>query len=63
MANGDDPLDVIKATQASVIHAMRDVINALKEPGVSGLTWDQIEYLLNKFEEKQPTVFIQKGDQ
>ena len=61
MANSDDPEAIIKASQVSVIKAMRKVIREIKEDTKApGLTWEQIDYLLEGFEKKDATVIYQE---
>lgn len=63
MANSDDPKEIIMASQRSIIRAMKDVVNGLREEtmkGLPGMTWEQIEYLLDSFEKKEPEIIIQK---
>lgn len=63
MANSDDPEGIIAAAQHSVIFAMQGVIAGLqKESGAPGLTWDQLNYLLNGFMNKKPIVIHQDGE-
>jgi hypothetical protein len=63
MANADDPKDIISASQRSVVKLLRDIISEVKESsGQPGLTWSQIDYLLDMAEKKEPTVVFQKGE-
>ncbi len=60
MADASKPEEIIKATQASVIKAIQEVITGLKEEvKAPGLTWEQIEYILQGFADKQPTIIKQ----
>lgn len=66
MANSDDPEGMIMATQRSIIAAMRQVIEGLKEDLSKdgkkcppGLTWEQIDYLLEGFKNKKPEIIYQ----
>lgn len=63
MANANDPLDIIKATQLSVVNAIIDLVAELeKETNQPGLTWEQLNYMLVVFRDKQPEVFMQKDE-
>ncbi len=63
MARADAPEEIVRATQRSVIQAMQDLVNDLKvQQQAPGLTWEQIEYLFEKFKDKQPKIFIQDGE-
>lgn len=63
MAHADDLEAIIAATQRSVIFAIKGVIAdtraEMKEPG---LTWQQIDFILDHFEKKQPTIVFQKEE-
>lgn len=69
MADSKNPLSIIKATQRSVIKAMRDIVDEVKrtyeETGdkLPGLTFEQIYYLFDAYENKDPKVFFQKEEQ
>lgn len=61
MANGDDPEEIILATQRSLIRAIKEILVDLrKETDMPGLTWEQLDYFLTKFGDKKPTVITQK---
>lgn len=62
MAQADKPEEIIAATQRSLVNAMLGVLEDLKADSrinQPGLTWEQIEYFLNGFKEKVPTVIRQ----
>lgn len=62
MANGDNPEEIILATQRSVMTALKNVvINIRKDTKQPGLTWEQLDYLFDSFEKKQPEIIIQRG--
>lgn len=66
MAHADKPEEIIQATQKSLISAMRTAIQDLKttvEIKQPGLTWEQIEYFLDRFEKKAPKIFFQEKPQ
>lgn len=61
MANSDDPVEIIKATQRSVVAAIKGVVAETKAAcGGPGLTWPQIEFLLSEFEKKEPKIIFQE---
>lgn len=58
VANADNPEQIIRATQESLIDGMIGFINGLKKDlNQPGLTWEQIEYVLKKWRDKKPQVF------
>lgn len=61
MAHADDPNSLIDATQRSFVKSMRGIIEDVRKmsPGVPGLTWDQLEYLIAQMEKKKPHVIHQ----
>ena len=65
MANADNPEEIIAATQRSLVDALKEVIADLQKlpnyQGVPGLTWGQIDYLLEGFRNKMPKVIHQQG--
>lgn len=68
VAHADDPEGLIMACQRSIIAAMRQVIEGLKEDfkegkkSPPGLTWEQIDYLLEGFKNKKAEVFYQSDE-
>jgi hypothetical protein len=60
MADADNLEDVIEASKNSVLDAIACVISdCRKHVKQSGLTWDQIDFLLAGFREKKAVVIIQ----
>lgn len=60
MANADNPEGLIKATQKALLKAMTDVFSDVKkESQMPGMTWEQIEYFLDKFEKKEVEIIFQ----
>ena len=60
MANAGDTRGIIKAAQISVLKSMKDVIEHMKtEVGGPGLTWVQLDFLIEEFKKKEPTVVEQ----
>jgi hypothetical protein len=56
IAHTNNPEEMIISTQRSLIKSMRGVIHGLKssfENKTPGMTWEQIDYFLDKFEEKK----------
>lgn len=63
MAFAGDTEGIIAASQRSVIKAMREVITGLKgDTKAPGLTWEQIEFLLDGFEKKKAEIIFQDGE-
>lgn len=63
MANADDPDEIIKATQAAVMTALIGLIAGLKKDmGGQGPTWESLEYLLEEFAKKKPTIIKQEHE-
>ncbi len=63
MAYAEDTEEVIKATQRAVVSAMQKVIADMKgDIKAPGLTWEQIEYFLEEFKKKEPTVIHQEHE-
>lgn len=57
MAATDDLVETIKVTQRSVIASMKDILKGFKEDiGGPGLTWEQLNYFLDEFAKKEPTI-------
>lgn len=64
MAHADNPTEIIKSTQMALIASMRDILGHIKkDTGAPGITWDQLEFLLKQFEQKEPTIIYQEHDQ
>lgn len=62
-ANSDDPEGIIEASKVAFIKAMRDVITGLKgETKAPGLTWEQLEFILDGFENKKAIVIHQEHE-
>lgn len=65
MANADSPEEIIAATQRSVIDAIKLAVEDLQKSeimaGCPGLTWSQVDYILDQFRNKMPTVIHQAG--
>jgi hypothetical protein len=60
MANGNDPEDIISAANKALVKAMRNAIVGMKEDiNQPGLTWEQLDYVLDTFEKKKATVIYQ----
>ena len=62
-ADMNNPDELIRATHSAVICAIRNVVMSTKEDTkdkkVGGLTWEQIEYLLDNFESRSPKIIYQ----
>lgn len=60
MVKGNSPEDIVRATQKALIISMKQFVKELQEEiKQPGLTWDQVNYLLESFEKKQPVIFEQ----
>lgn len=60
MANHDDVPGIIAATQRSVCTAMKNIVKDLQvETKAPGMTWEQIYFLIDGMEKKQPTIINQ----
>lgn len=61
VANIEKPEEIIMAAQKSVIKAIQKVVAEVKaETKNPGLTWEQIDYLLEGFKNKQPKIITQE---
>lgn len=67
MAYADDPKEVIMATQRSIVKLLKGIISDIKEDMQKlhgkvppGLTWEQLEYLLDLAAKKEPEVIFQQ---
>lgn len=65
MANALDPNEIIAATQRALIDAIIKLVADTQKtyPGVPGLTWDQLNFLLMRYREKPPTIHFQDEPQ
>ena len=63
MADGNNPEEIIMATQRSLIAGLRAILKDLEKSVKSpGLTWEQIDYFLEKFGERKPEIIIQEHE-
>lgn len=63
MAETGDTRGIIGATQRSLISAIKDLVSDLKkETKAPGLTWDQLDYLLEGFRNKEVTLIEQEHE-
>lgn len=56
MAHTNDPKEIVKATQEALIQMMQSIIREWKAEGGPGLTWDQLDFFLEEFKKKKPTI-------
>lgn len=64
IAKSDNAESVATATQKALISAIRDFIRGLKpDINAPGLTWEQLDFVLEKFNKTEPTIIPQKFDQ
>lgn len=60
MASSDKAEEVVMATQRSLINCMLEVLQGLKtDTKMNGMTWEQLEFFLQRFKEKKPTIITQ----
>jgi signal recognition particle subunit SEC65 len=60
MANGESPEEIVKATQAVVLNTLKGVMLGLKDDFKQpGLTWEQIELIIEEFKRKKVTIIKQ----
>lgn len=63
IANGSDPAEIAKAVQRALIASMKNVLQGFKQDiGGPGLTWTQIDFFLDEFAKKEPTVITQERE-
>jgi hypothetical protein len=62
VANPDDPAEVAFAGQRAVLTAMQNIIKDMRqETNSPGLTWSQIDYLIEEFKKKKPEMIHQEN--
>lgn len=63
MAHAEDTEGLIRATQRAILTSMQQVIADMKKDiKAPGLTWEQIEYFLEEFKKKEPTILKQEHE-
>lgn len=63
VVHGDDPEGLIRGTKEAVISAIKTVVlDFEKDIGGSGLTWDQIKFIIDEFEKKEPVIIYQEHE-
>lgn len=64
MAHANNPEEIIGATQKALITCMKGSIADLRKIDEKrpGMTWDEIEYFLDVWKEKRPTVVTQEQE-
>lgn len=64
MANADDPHSIIEAATKSVLNSMQMVLHDLEKiTNGPGLTWLQLDAMIEVFKNKKPTVVFQDKEQ
>jgi hypothetical protein len=66
MASSDDPRGMIMATQRSVIMMLKGILRNVRAntpQKIPGLTWEQLDYLLDEAAKKEPEIIFQEHDQ
>ncbi len=61
VADTDNIVELCNATKRALIISMQKVLKEIQQNtnGSFGLTWDQLDFFLEKFKEKQPTIVTQ----
>ncbi len=63
MAISDNPNSIVLATQRSFVKMMKGIIaDVKKDSKAPGMTWEQLEYFLDRVAEKTPTVVMQEHE-
>lgn len=63
MAMADKPEEIVLATQRAFVAMLREIIQDIKKHSQQpGLTWEQIEYLLEHTSKKTPEIWQQDGE-
>ncbi len=64
MANADDPQGIVRAAQKSVLTCLQQILADTKiaEPKIPGLTWEQLDYLIEHLKKKEPTIITQEHE-
>lgn len=63
MSESDKPEDVVAAAQRSFVTMLKQIINHCKAElcaGQAGLTWAQLDYLVEEAAKKQPKIIVQE---
>lgn len=61
VANKESPESIIAAVQESLLNSLSGFIaDVKKETQAPGLTWEQLDYVLDAFKKKKPTIIEQK---
>lgn len=62
VANSNDIDSIIEASKNAVLNSMKDVVYKMKETlgETPGLTWDQIDFLIDEFLKKKAEVIHQE---
>lgn len=63
MAHSDDPKEMIMATQRALISMLKDIIKGIRADvpkNVPGMTWEQIDFLLDLAAKKEPIIITQE---
>lgn len=63
MARSDNPTEIILAAQRSFVRMLKDIVaDVKKDSAAPGLTWDQLDYLLDHAAKKEPTIILQSEE-
>ena len=61
VANKESPESIILAVQESLLNSLSGFIaDVKKETKAPGLTWEQLDYVLDAFKKKKPTIIEQE---
>ena len=64
MANADSPEEIVRATQRTLMTSFLNIIKDLKADNlkIPGLTWTQLEYMIEEFNKREIVIVYKKGD-
>lgn len=61
MVDSGDPEELVLAVQKALFEALQDSLNRLKNEmdGRPGLTWEQLEFIIDTFKARNPVIIRQ----
>ena len=63
MAKKDDVNSIVLATQISFVKMLKSFINDFKkEAKIPGLTWEQLDFLLDEAVKRTPEIIVQENE-
>ncbi len=66
MAESGDPKSMIMASQRALVAMIKQVLTDVRkdtDPRIPGLTWEQIDAVLDMAATKEPTIIVQEHEQ